>query len=290
MSDEQGVFHFDDGKPSFEDLGNENGVRYWYASDLMRMLGYGALASFRKAVNKAIGACTALGIPVQENFIQERRIVDGFEQDDFRLTRFACYLTAINGDSKKPQVAAAQAYFVTYAEAFRQYIQNAENVERVLIRDEVSDREKSLTGLAAQRDIRPGLGYALFQDAGYRGLYNMALRKLKMRKGVDGKRALLDFMGKTELAANLFRITQTEEVIRARGIRGQTPLEMTAHQVGRKVRESMLEISGIPPEDLPISADIKQVKAGLKGAQREFAKLDGAKKPRKSLPPPDGSE
>jgi len=276
------IVDLDGEKQLFEDMGQGKDVRFWYASDLMKLLGYETLSSFTKAINKATAACIALGISVNENFEEEQRTVDGVEQRDFRLTRFACYLTTINADPKKPRVAAAQAYFVTYAEAFRQYVQNAENVERVLIREEVSDREKSLSGLVAQRDIKPDGGYAFFRDAGYRGLYNLGLKALKRRKGVKADRALLDFMGKTELAANLFRITQTEEVIRGRGVRGQGQLEATAHGVGRQVRKSMLEISGIPPEELPISDDIKQVRKGLKGASREFAKLDGKK--RKMLP------
>lgn len=279
---EQTVFHFEPGRQSFEDFAKENGATYWYASELMRMLGYETLSSFHKVVNKATHACSALGIPIMENFVEEYREVDGERQRDFKLTRFACYLTAINGDPKKPEVAAAQAYFVTYAEAFRQYVQTAENVERVLVREEISDREKSLSGTVSTRDLKPEGGYAFFRDAGYRGMYNMPLKALKRRRGVPDGRTPLDFMGKTELAANLFRLTQTEEVIRAQDIRGQAPLQGTALRVGRKVRETMIELSGTPPEELPISGDIKGVKKDLKRTQREFAKADK----RKALPAP----
>lgn len=134
------LFHMDDDRPSFELLGQTNGGKFWYARDFMRMLGYESYQAFQKPINKAIATCTALNIPVVENFEQVRRVVDGEAIQDIKLTRFACYLVAVNGDVKKPQVAAAQAYFVTMAEAFRQFIQGADEVERVQIREEGSER------------------------------------------------------------------------------------------------------------------------------------------------------
>jgi DNA-damage-inducible protein D len=266
------VFHFDDGKRNFEDYGLTNGGRYWYASDLMRMLGYETLNSFNKAINKAISACVALNIPIPENFIQVKREVDGKPVSDYKLTRFACYLTAMNADARKPQVASAQAYFATLAEAFRQYIQEAEAVERVIVREEISEREKSLSGVAMKAGV---IYYGLFQNAGYRGMYNMNLSQLRKYKGLVEGKTLLDFMGKTELAANLFRITQTEEKIKNENIFGQHRLENTAEQVGREVRRTMVRISGVPPEQLPLEGDIKEVRKGLKATNREFKKLDG---------------
>jgi DNA-damage-inducible protein D len=118
------------------------------------------------------------------------------------------------------------------------------------------------------------LNYALFQNAGYRGLYNMDLYQLRRLKRVDTGRSPLDFMGKQELAANLFRITQTEAKITQEKIRGQTALENTAHTVGRKVRETMIEISGNRPENLRPANDINNVRQGLKKTEKEFAKLD----------------
>jgi DNA-damage-inducible protein D len=269
------VFHFEENRTSFEDFGKTNGITYWYASDLLRMLGYESLTSFQKAINRAVTACTAAGIPIAENFIQDQREISGKMEMDYKLSRFACYLTAMNADPNKPQVAAAQTYFIALAESFRQYVQQADNVDRVLIRDEITDREKSLSGVARKSGVSD---YALFQNAGYRGMYNMDLYKLRMRKGVDSDRSLLDFMGREELAGNLFRITQTEAKVRNHRIVGQRNLEIVAEQVGGKVRKTMRELSGTRPEDLPIAEDIKQVKSSLKRIHREFVKLDEKRK------------
>ncbi|MBL8229088.1 MAG: hypothetical protein JNL98_11450 [Bryobacterales bacterium] len=272
----------DQDRPSFEDLGKSNGGKFWYARDFMRMLGYESFQAFQKPINKAIATCTSLNIPVVENFTQVQREIDGDLVLDFKLTRFACYLTAVNGDVRKPEVASAQAYFVTMAEAFRQYIQNAEQVERVQIRDDISERERALSAAAFESGVK---NYAFFQNAGYRGMYNLDLNDLRQVKGVALGRSVLDFMGRQELAANLFRITQTEAKIRNESVRGQRRLEETAESVGKTVRDTMISISGQTPESLPTSDDIRIVKGNLKKAEKEFGKIDGPRK-RRSLPPP----
>jgi DNA-damage-inducible protein D len=280
------LFHLDEDRPSFERLGQGNGGKFWYARDFMRMLGYESFQSFQKAINKAIATCTALNIPVAENFSQvSRPLPTGEIVSDFKLTRFACYLIAINGDVRKPEVAAAQAYFVTMAEAFRHYIQTADSVERVQIREEISERERSLSAVAHAAGVEQ---YPFFHNAGYRGMYNMDMNELRQLKGVSSARSLLDFMGRQELAANLFRITQTEAKIENEEIRGQGRLERTAFDVGQTVRKTMIELSGKAPESLPISEDIREVKGNLKHARREFGKLDKPK--HRSLPAPTKRE
>jgi DNA-damage-inducible protein D len=274
------IFHFEEGRRSFEDFSQGNGGLFWYARDLMVWLGYEEWNSFSKAINRAIGTCTTLNISVAENFVQCEREIDGSILHDFRLSRFACCLTALNGDVKKPQVAAAQAYFVSLAEVLRKYFLNASNVDRVMVREEVSAREATLSGVAKVAGVTT---YAFFQNAGYRGMYNMDYKTLKSRKGIDHDRSLLDFMRKDELAANLFRLSLTEGRIKRDAIRGQYPLEEVAQQVGRRVRNTMIEETGLRPEDIPIAEDITLVKRGLKKAHKEMKKIDGAK--RRSLPP-----
>ncbi len=265
------VFHFDDSKKSFNDLSYQNGFTYWYASDFMRMLGYSSLDTFHKAINKAIGTCTTLTIDVVDNFKQEKREVNGVSINDYRLSRFACYLVAMNADTSKPEVARAQVYFASVAEAFKRYVDEAEDVERVTIREELSAHEKSLSATAAKAGVDQ---YGLFQNAGYRGMYNMNIAQLKKLKGIPDKRTPLDFMGKTELAANLFRITQTDLKIRQEAITGQKPAEQAAESVGKKVRQTMQEITGIKPESLPVHEDLKKIKSDIKASHKDFKKLD----------------
>lgn len=268
MANDIDVFHFDGDRPSFESYAKSNGFKYWLASHLLECLGYTTMAPILKAVNNALAACAALGIPINENFQETTHPELG---RDWKLSRFACYLTVMNGDPRNPRIAAAQAYFVTMAEAFRQYVQEAEHVERVLIRGEVSDREKALSGTAAAYGVTH---YPFFQNAGYRGMYNMDLAQIRAKKSVPSGRSPLDFMGKTELAANLFRITQTDEKIRNDGVRGQVPLERAAEHVGKTVRKTMIELSGVRPELLPPAKDIKEVQKGIKRSQKEYQKLD----------------
>ena len=267
-------FHFGEGA-SFEDYGHTNGGVAWYARDLAELLGYKEFKSFENAVNRAIQACIALKIDVLGNFTQVVREIDGHKVRDYKLSRFACYLTAMNSDPRKPQVAKAQAYFAAMAETVRLHFQNAENVERLVIRDDYSEREKSLSTTAAAAGVTD---HGYFRNEGYRGLYNMPLSRLKAYKGVTQSTVLLDYMGKEELAANLFRITQTEAKIKADRIYGQQALEDTAFDVGRKVRNTMLEISGVRPENLQLVQNITEVRRELKKTQKEFAKIDKPKK------------
>jgi len=248
--------YFENQGLGYESRGFSNGERHWYAADFMEMLGYESMQSFEQAINRAIGTCTTLGIPVVENFEQTTREIKGEPVRDYKLSRFACYLIAMNGDVRKPQVAQAQAYFAKLAEAMRQY-QVGEEVQRVRIRDEISGRERSLASTAKRAGVEQ---YGLFQNAGYRGMYNVDLNTLKRMKGlVDTSRSLLDFMGKRELAGNLFRITETEAKLKSDATQGQKPAENVAFHVGRKVRSMMIENDGTKPELLPLTGDIKQV-------------------------------
>jgi DNA-damage-inducible protein D len=268
------VFHFDDERPNFDTLSKQNGFTYWYARDLMDLLGYQQWEAFHKPIQRAITACTSININIFDNFVQLEREREGKRVLDYKLSRFACYLIAMNGDPKKPEIAQAQTYFAAIAEAFRQYVEEAEDVERLLVRDEITDHEKSLGSTAKKAGVTE---YPLFQNAGYRGLYNMNIGALKKLKGIPTGRSPLDFMGKEELAANLFRVTQTQAKMRNEHIYGQENAERAAFDVGRKVRTTMQEISGTTPESLPPAEDIKKVKSALKSSQKDFARLDKRK-------------
>lgn len=261
------VFHFNEEETNFETFAKQNGFQYWLASDLALMLGYTDTEATKKAINKAMSVCTTLNIPILDNFVQTQSEAD---KNDLKLSRFACYLTVMNGDIKNPKVASAQAYFVGLAEAFQDYIQDQNSLERVLVRGEVTEREKSLSSTAHQNGV---VNYPFFQNAGYRGMYNMNLNKLKAHKGLK-EGTLLDYMGKEELAANLFRITQTESKIKKEGTKGQTNLEKAAETVGREVRNTMIKISGTKPEELTLEKNIQEVRKGIKQTNKALKKLD----------------
>ena len=262
------LFHFDDDRASFEDFATENGTTHWDEDLIMNELGYETKEGFRKAMNRAKQACLAISIQIEDHFLRQ-------EDGNFFLTRFACYLLAMNGDTKKPEVAKAQAYFATLAETFQNHLEHAEAIDRVLIRDEVTDGSKSLSSIAKSHGVTQ---FAFFQNAGYLGMYNMTTKKLRDYKGIPEKANLLDRMGKTELAANLFRITQTADKIQKENIRGQRPLENAAKQVGKKVRSTMEDLSGTSPEDLKAAENISKVRTKLKKTPRNLEKKTEEKK------------
>lgn len=282
MSDDDVAAIFDPEAPLFEQRSRENGFTSWSGREFAAHLGYKDYKSFfNAAINKAQQVCMSLQINISDHFKQEMiRDEAGREVMDIRLSRFACYLAAMNGDVKKPQVAKAQAYFATFADACSRYIQESGEIERVLIRDEISDHEKTLSVTAKRAGVTE---YGFFQNAGYRGLYNMNISALRKLKHIPANRSPLDFMGKDELAANLFRVTQTEAKIKREGIKGQKMAEQTAQDVGRTVRNTMRTISGQVPEQLETVEDIKRLRTGLKATSAGLLKGKNAakKKPRK---------
>lgn len=258
---------------SFENFKNQNGITYWWASEFMLMLGYSEMSSFKKVLDRATKAFISLNIEHLDNIIRVTRETDGQSQIDYKLTRFACYLIAMNGDPKKPEVAMVQAYFATQTRQFELYIEKQSDIERLLMRDEIKEGNKSLSSVAHQAGVKD---YAKFTNAGYRGMYNMLNVQLARKRGVD-KSKLFETMGRTELAANLFRITQTEERIKSQSIHGQAELEGTHFEVGREVRDIIIKNTGRKPEQLPQERQIPEVKKVLKSEFREMKKIDKKK-------------
>jgi DNA-damage-inducible protein D len=259
---------------TFEDFKNENGLTYWWASDLMQMLDYPNMKSFQKVLDRATKAFVSLNIPHYENIIAISRTIDGDNIQDFKLTRFACYIAVMNGDPKKEKVAQAQSYFAQQTRKFELYIQNNNEIDRLLIREELTEGNKSLSSIAKQSGVED---FAKFQNAGYLGMYNMKSWQLENKRKVK-KGKLMDNMGRTELAANLFRITQTEERIKNKNIQGQENLEQTHYEVGKEVRKIVKENVGKNPEDLPMEKQLPEVKKELKQGYRKMLKQDSIKK------------
>jgi DNA-damage-inducible protein D len=259
---------------SFEDFGHENGVRYWWASEYSEMLGYSSYDTFRKSVNKAIQAFMATGIEYFNDFRQELRIIDDKTVQDIKLSRFACYMVAMNADPKKPQVAKAQMYFADQVEKINLILEGNNDMERLLTREEIKDGQKSLASAAKNSGV---INFGLFQDAGYRGLYNTGVSGLKKKKGINQKHDHFDYMGRTELAANLFRITLTEERLK----NSHTSTERSAmdvhKSVGRQVRNMVIDNTGVSPENLKAEKRLNEVKSELKKAGKALNKPDRKK-------------
>lgn len=259
---------------SFEDFKNENGITYWWASDLMKMLGYQNMKSFQKVLDRGTKAFVSLNIPHYENIIPIKRQDGHSEFQDFKLTRFACYLLAMNGDPQKEEVAIAQAYFANQTRKFELFIDGGDDFDRLFIRDEISEGNKSLAKTASSAGV---IDYAKFNNAGYLGMYNMKSWELEVKRDVK-KGKLMDNMGRTELAANLFRITQTEERIKSRKIKGQTNLEKTHHTVGKEVRNMVRQNVGKFPENLIQEKELPNVKKELKQGYKKMNESDANKK------------
>ncbi|MCB6184271.1 hypothetical protein LIN78_12020 [Leeia sp. TBRC 13508] len=263
---------------TFEAASKQNGMRYWIAHEFMEALGYESYASFSQVINKAISSCVQLGIQIPEAF--ETTVLDynGKQVNTYKLSRFACFLVAMHADSKKPQVAKAKTALAAVADALVQQALDQSSLARLETREDLKSGEKIMAAVAKNAGLEDSK-FGLFKDAGFRGMYNMSLADLKAHKGLkDPKAVLYDFMGLTELAGNLFRVTQTAERIKSQNIKGSISLTSTARDVGKEVRSMMIKNSGSKPENLQIEENIHDVKKQLKSANREMKKIDKPKK------------
>lgn len=242
---------------TFEDFGYDNGIKYWWASEFSRMLGYSNFASFMNPINKAIKSCMNANIDYFEDFRKEDRIIDEKTFSDIKLSRFACYMVAMNADIKKPVVARAQAYFADQVEKINILLEGSNDIERLNIRDEIKESNISLNSAAKNCGV---VNYALFHDAGYRGLYNRGIKEVKSMKGIQEKADHFEFMGRVELSANLFRMTMTEERLKNYPIQGEKSAMDIHKKVGKEVREMVIRNTGTTPEKLPTERRLGDVK------------------------------
>jgi DNA-damage-inducible protein D len=264
--------YFDVEHPTFEDFHRENGQAYWYASDFIHWLGYKEYNPTMPPINKAMTVCISLpAIVTIDHFREEVRNLDGKPCKDFKLSRFACYLISMNADVRKPQVAKAQAYFAAFAASIQEYVRSNDDIERVSLRKEISERGDALSSTAKRAGV---INYAFFVNKGYMGLYNMPIHRIRKLKGIPENETPLDYMGAEELGANIFRVTQTDAKIKRENIRGQAALEETALQVGRTVREAIQKTGGTMPEDLPAEVHVKKITSELKKTSKELDKAD----------------
>ena len=239
---------------------NEYGEEYWLARELQLVLEYTQWRRFSDAIERAKLACKNSGFAVEDHFADGGKMVDigsGAERqiDDVMLSRYACYLIVMNGDPRKEVIAIGQSYFAVKTrqqELIDNYEQMSEDQKRLAIRNEMIAHNKSLAEAAQMAGIADQREYAIFQNKGYQGLYGgLGAKEIHARKGLKKSQKILDHMGSTELAANLFRATQTDEKLRRENIQGKQAAYDTHYEVGKKVRQTIKELGGTMPEDLP---------------------------------------
>ncbi|MGN1478912.1 MAG: DNA damage-inducible protein D [Acutalibacteraceae bacterium] len=255
----------------FEDIKhiNQYGEEFWYARELQNALEYAEWRNFTKIIDKAKTACDLSEINSSDHFVDVNKMVEigsgaGREIEDIMLSRYACYLIVMNGDPRKEVIAVGQTYFAVKTrqqETIENYDSLSEDQKRLAIRNEMIEHNKSLAEAAQMAGITEPIDYAKFQNMGYKGLYGgLEVKEIHERKGLKKSQKILDHMGSTELAANLFRATQTDEKIRRENIKGKEKANQTHYDVGRKVRQTIKDLGGTMPEDLPTpSKSIKQI-------------------------------
>ena len=239
---------------------NEYGEEYWLARELQSVLEYARWENFSKAIDRAQKACVNTGFDVDDHFREVTKMVplgSGAERaiDDVMLSRYACYVVVMNGDPNKEVIAVGQTYFAVKTrqqELIEKYEEMSEDQKRLAIRNEMKRHNIALADAAHDAGVIEPKDYAIFQNKGYQGLYGgLGVKEIHARKGLKKSQKILDHMGSTELAANLFRATQTEEKLRRENIQGKAAANQTHYDVGRKVRQTIQELGGTMPEDLP---------------------------------------
>ncbi len=260
---------------------DEGSDEYWLARELAPLLEYQDWRNFMQVVDKARLACEKSAHRVEDHFGDVTKMVgigSGAKREiaDIRLSRYACYLIVQNGDPSKQVIANGQTYFATQTRRQEladdeKFARLSEDEKRLAIRNELAQHNKDLAAAAKNAGVETSVDYAIFQDHGYKGLYGgLGNKDLHARKGLKKSQKILDHMGSTELAANLFRATQTEEKLRRDEVRGKQRANQTHYEVGQKVRQTIKELGGTMPENLPTpEASIRQIESAKKKLEKK---------------------
>jgi DNA-damage-inducible protein D len=257
---------------------NEFGQEYWTARELSELLEYQKWDKFQNVINKAIEACRNSSQSIENHFLQVGKMVkigSGSEREtlDFELSRYACYLIVQNADPTKEVVALGQTYFAVQTRkqeiAEMKEYQNlgSDDEKRLFLRAEMKKHNIQLASAAKDVGVIEPIDYAIFQDHGYSGLYGgLNSKDIHKRKGLKSSQKILDHMGSTELAANLFRATQTEEKLKKSKdkIKSKNDANIIHAEVGKKVRKAIKDIGGTMPENLPSEESIKKIESKVK--------------------------
>ena len=250
----------DKNNTSFEDIKHidENGIEFWYARELQIVLNYKEWRKFENVINKAKESCKNSDINVFDCFVDvDKSIISGKGRKsiikDYKLNRYACYLIAQNGDSRKKVIALAQTYFAVQTRkqeiSEKKYSMLTEDEKRFYQRDLTRKGNYSLNQTAKKAGVK---NFDKFHNAGYKGLYNgETADDIAKRKGLRYREDILDNMWSDELIANLFRISQTEQKLKKGNIKTETEANITHYNIGKNIREVIEKNGGTMPEDLP---------------------------------------
>ena len=237
----------------------EDGNEYWYARELQKVLEYTEWRKFVGIIKKAMNACKVSDYMISEHFVGADKMINlgkGGQRKvpDYKLSRYACYLIAQNGDSRKKVIALAQTYFAIQTRKQElleeEYNSLTEDEKRIYQRNQARKGNYNLNKTAVNSGVKD---LAKFHNAGYKGLYNdETANDIAKRKGLRYREDILDNMGSEELAANLFRITQTESKLKKDNVCGEGNAIDTHYEVGKEVRNTIERLGGTMPEDLPM--------------------------------------
>jgi DNA-damage-inducible protein D len=244
---------------------NDAGIEFWASREFARVLDYGDYRNFEAVIEKAKLACFNSGHHIEDHFVDVTEMVaigSGAERPikTVLLSRYACYLVIQNADPQKEIVAHGQTYFAIQTRRQELADEQIEEERRILLREEIRQHNVQLADAARNAGVVESIDYAIFQNHGYMGLYGgLKQEDIHRRKGLKKSQKILDHMGSTELAANLFRATQAEEKLRRENVKGKDAANRTHREVGAKVRQTIRELGGTMPEDLPTVESIKKI-------------------------------
>ena len=267
-------------KNKFDEIRHEeNEVEFWYARELMHLLGYSKWQNFENVLSRAEVACANNGITVENHFAETSKMVTlgsgaNREVEDYMLTRYACYLIAENGDSRKEQIAFAQSYFAVQTRKQELIEERISYIERTEARGKLRESEKRLSQNIYERGVDDA-GFGRIRSKGDQALFGgFTTKQMKERLGVQDKRPLADFLPTLTIAAKNLATEMTNYNVEEKDLQGENAITVEHVENNTSVRE-MLEQRGIKPENLPASEDIKKLERRVKREEKKLVEQSG---------------